>query len=253
MHIATLGLLAVMMWLIWLNPNPAGDLMQITAAMIIQLIVLINHQHLVDRQDPPLPTLVQLGEWNLARAREPGSTVAGSVRIPASVTPKQKSAVIALMRETFNQRGHFTYRSPMSVLYYERLSGADRSPAHLALLERTGGAALYGGVPRVAAESEHSPSELVAAFRSLFSDGVVFDTESCSGAEAMRSLDPEVLGAAIPAALSGLENGESTVASSGRWLTALYRRGVLRLIFVLPRDPGPAAVKAWREVVRRNG
>ncbi len=253
MHIATLGLLAVMMWLIWLNPNPAGDLMQITAAMIIQLIVLINHQHLRDRQDLSLPTLVQLGEWNQAHIRETGPTAAGSIRIPASVTPKQKSAVIALIHETLRDRGHFAYRSPTSILYYERLSGTDRPSVHMALLERTGGAAVYGSIPPEVAESEHSPSELVATFRSLFPDGVVFDTESGSGAEAMQSLDPEVLAAAVPTALSGLENGDSTVAASGRWLTALYKLGALRLIFVLPSDPGPAAVKTWREAVRHHG
>lgn len=258
-HITTLGLLAAMMWLIWINPNPAGDLIQITAAMIIQLIVLINHQHYRDRQDLPLPALLQLGEWATTRGREAGPTVAGTVRIPASVTPKQKSAVIATMRETISSSGHFAYQSPTTVLYYQRLT-ADRSadelmPAHVALMERTGGVACRGAVLHEESSREAcgSPAELTQEFRSVFPDGIVFDTETLSGAAAMRTLDPAVLAAAVPAALSGLEDGTSVVPASGRWLTPLYRQGELRLMFILPPDPGRAALKAWREALRSHG
>lgn len=255
-HIATLVLLAVMLWLVWLNPNPAGDLLQITAAMIVQLIVLIDLQHLIDRRDLPLPALVQLGEWTQARSREHGPTVAGTIQIPASITPRQKSAVVTLMRETFAGTGHFAYRSPTSVLYYERISDADpRPPAHLALLERSGGAAAPGRIlsgPLEPARPE-DPAELASTFRTLFADGIVFDTESLSGAAQMRTLEPAVLAAAVPAALTGLDDGDCTVPVAGRWLTPLYRKGVLRLIFVLPADPDPATLKTWRETVRRHG
>lgn len=251
-HVATLGLLAVMLWLVWLNPNPAGDLLQITAAMIIQLIVLINHQHFRDRRDLPLPPLVQLSEWTRARAQETGPTMAGSIRIPAFITPKQKSAVITLMRETLDGRGHFAYRSSTSVLYYQRLSGQDQTPVHLALVGRTGGAASQGAVlnepPRPG-----DPAQLNSIFRSLFPDGIVFDTRTLSGAQAMRSLDAEVLTGAVQSALSGLDDGDAVVAVAGRWLTPIYRQGALRLIYVAPPDPGPAALKAWREAVRRHG
>ncbi|MCW1958528.1 MAG: hypothetical protein KIH64_008290, partial [Mycobacterium sp.] len=144
-HVATLGLLAAMMWLVWLNPNPAGDLVEITAAMIVQLIVLINHQHFHDRRDLPLPALLQFGEWTRVRARETGPTATGTVRIPQSTTARQKSAIVTMMRETFDGRGYFTYQSPTALLYYERFAdgraGGDGPPAHIALLERTGAAA----------------------------------------------------------------------------------------------------------------
>lgn len=251
-HIATLGLLAVMLWLVWLNPNPAGDLLQITAAMIVQLIVLINHQHFRDRRDLPLPALVQLGEWSRARSREPGPTVAGSVRIPASITPKQKSAVIAVMRETFDGTGHFAYGSSTSVLYYQRRSGQDQPPVHLALVERTGGAAGHG-TPLPEQPHPGDPAELNSIFGSLFPDGNVFDTRTLSGTTAMRSLDPAVLAGALQSALTGLDDGDPVVAVSGRWLTPIYRKGALRLIYVLPPDPDPASLKSWREAVRRHG
>lgn len=257
-HIATLALLAVLMWLVWRNPNPAGDLLQITAAMIVQLIVLINLQHLLDRRDPPLPTLVQLGEWTRARARESGPTASGSIRIPASITARQKSAVVSLIRETFEGTGHFAYRSPTSLLYYERVDGSlrpeGRPPSHVALLERSGGAAAPGALPPdLDPATPEDPAGLARTFRALFPDGVVFDTETGSGATEMRTLDPAVLAAAVPAALSALEDGDCTVPVSGRWVTPLYRGGALRTLFVLPADPDPATLRTWRDTVRRHG
>lgn len=256
-HLATLGLLAVMLWLVWLNRNPAGDLMQITAAMIIQLIVLINLQHLRDRSDPKLPPLVPLREWTRTLAGEAGPTAAGTIRIPGTVTPKQKSAVIALMRQMFDGTGHFTYRSPTSLLYYERIadsSGADRPPAHVMLLEKTGAAAsgtTLNGLPVSASPDE--PDNLVAVFKGLFDDGIVLDTQTLSGADEMRTLDSAVLAGAVPAALAALEDGACVVAVSGRLLTPLYRGGTLRKLFVLPTDGDPSAMRAWREAVRRDG
>jgi hypothetical protein len=256
-HLATLGLLAVMLWLVWLNRNPAGDLMQITAAMIIQLIVLINLQHLRDRSDPKLPPLVPLREWTRTLAGEAGPTAAGTIRIPGTVTPKQKSAVIALMRQMFDGTGHFTYRSPTSLLYYERIadsSGADRPPAHVMLLEKTGAAAsgtTLNGLPVSASPDE--PDNLVAVFKGLFDDGTVLDTQTLSGADEMRTLDSAVLAGAVPAALAALEDGACVVAVSGRLLTPLYRGGTLRKLFVLPTDADPSAMRAWREAVRRDG
>lgn len=255
-HLATLALLAGMLWLAWLNPNPAGDLMQITAAMIVQLVVLINLQHVRDRRDPLPPALLPLPEWARALAGEPGPTAVGALRIPGSVTPKQKSAIVALMRETFDDTGHFTYRSATSLLYYERISGTDapRTATHVALLERTGAAACGTAVHSLPVPSSRDePGDLVGVFRSLFTDGIVFDTQTLTGATEMRTLDPAVLAGAIPAALAALEDGTSVVAVAGRWLTPVYRGGLLRRIFVLPADADPAALRSWRAAVRRDG
>jgi hypothetical protein len=252
-HLATLALLAVMLWLVWLNPNPAGDLLQITAAMIIQLIVLINLQHFSDRRDPPLPTLLQRSEWIQARARESEPTTAGSVRIPGSITAKQKSAVIDLMSRTFDGTGHVTFGSPTSLLYYHR--GPEATPAHLALTELTGGAVGRGAAlpGPVAAGPCGDKDALTDEFRTLFDDGIVFDTETLSGAATMRTLDPAVLAATVPAALAALADGSDMVAVSDRWLTPEYRGGVLHRIHVLPGDPDPARLRQWREALRRHG
>jgi len=256
-HLATLGLLAMMLWLVWLNRNPAGDLMQITAAMIVQLIVLINLQHLRDRRDPPLPPLVPLREWTRALAGESGPTAAGTIRIPGSVTPTQKSSVVALMNQMFDGTGHFTYRSPTSLLYYERISGSsgpDRPPAHVALLEKTGAAAAgttLNNLPVIASPDDQD--NLVTVFTGLFDGGIAFDTQTLSGADEMRTLDSAVLAGVVPAALAAQEDGACVVAVSGRLLTPLYRGGTLRKLFVLPADADPSVMRAWREAVRRDG
>ncbi len=253
-HLATLALLATLLLLVWLNPNPAGDLLQITAAMIVQLIVLINLQHLTDRRDPPLPTLLASHEWRAVRAREPGPTAAGTVTVSTSITPQQKSAVVALMDQTFEGNGHFAFRSSTSLLYYSRDDGTG-VPAHLALMERTGGAASLGAPLADAPTpggSGHT-ADLIAEFRALFADGIVFDAETLDGATDMCSLEPAVLAGAVPAALDALRDGNAVVPVSGRWLTPIFREGTLRLILVLPADPDPARLRTWRETVRRYG
>ena len=277
-HIATFALLGVLLWLVWLNPNPAGDLLQITAAMLTQLIVLINVQHLRDRRDPAPPTLVPLRDWTRLLADEPGPTTAGTITISTSITPGQKSAAVSAMRETFDGRGHFAYSSATRILYYERFAdgSADATgarQAHLALQAMTGGAASSGrGLPAAAHDGRSALDSVLAEkwlpatrdarpspcdvgdlrneFRRIFPDGTVFDTETLSGAVQMRELDPEFLTGALPAAAKGMEDGTGTVVLANRRMTPLYRGGVLRLLFVLPVDPEPEGVRDWLDTVR---
>ena len=273
-HIATFALLAVLLWLVWRNPNPAGDLVQITAAMIVQLLVLMNVQHLRDRRDPTLPVLIPLRDWVRALAGEAGPAVAGTITIPESITPKQKAATVTVMRESLNGTGYFAYRSATTLVYYERsVDGVGGRRIHLALQEMTGGAAARGGcmaatepdgraaLERILARNwlpsrdDASPAPrdldtLVDEFRGLFSDGVVFDTETLDGAAAMRTLDLTFLATALPKAMAGLEDGTDTAPVSGRWLTPLYLGATLRLLFVLPADADPSSFKAWQGTMR---
>jgi hypothetical protein len=271
-HIATFALLAVLLWLVWRNPNPAGDLVQITAAMIVQLLVLINVQHLRDRRDPALPVLIPLRDWIRSLAGEPGPAVAGTVTIPESVTPKQKAAAVAAMRESLNGKGYFAYRSATKLLYYGRSADcAGGRQLHLEIQAKTGGAATRGGCMAAAEpdgraalecirdwlpardDATGAPSDLDGLrdeFRRLFADGVVFDTETLEGCAAMRNLDPTLLATALPTAVASLEDGADTVPLSGRWLTPLYQGATLRLLFVLPADPDPSSLKTWRATVR---
>ena len=54
-HLASMAFLVVLLWLVWIKPDPASDLVQITAAMIAQLILLINLQHGATAGSRPCP------------------------------------------------------------------------------------------------------------------------------------------------------------------------------------------------------
>jgi hypothetical protein len=273
-HIANFALLAVLLWLVWLNPNPAGDLVQITAAMIVQLIVLINVQQLRDRRDPALPTLIPLRDWVQSLAAEPGPAAAGAITIRESTTPKQKSATVSAIRETLDGKGYFAYGSATMLVYYERSADVVGDPqTHLAIQSMTGGTASRGRSMATTAPDGRAALETVLAdnwlpirpeapagprdldalraeFRRIFTDGFVFDTETLDGATAMRTLDPALLATVLPTAAAGMDDGDDTVALSGRWLTPLYCGATLRLLFVLPTDPDPVAFRNWRDTLR---
>lgn len=272
-HIATFALLAVLLWLVWLNPNPAGDLVQITSAMIVQLLVLINVQHLRDRRDQPLPTLIALRDWIGTLAAEPGPALAGTIVIPASITPKQKSAAVAVLREELADRGFAAYGSPTTLLYYERSSEQSSGRRrHLDIQAKTGGAAGRGRyLPEPAFSGRAALNAVVAGnwipagdaaactvdgaaltaqFRALFPGGVVFDADTLEGCRQMRTLGAEVLARALPTASQSLEDGADVTVLADRWLTALYSGATLRTLFVVPPDADQAALRTWRASVR---
>ena len=273
-HIATLVLLVVLLALVWINPNPAGDLIQITAAMTVQLIVLINLQHLRDRRALPLPTLVPVRDWMTSLAAEPGPAVVGTVSMPTSILPKQKSAVVTLVDNYFDGRGHVAFRSPETLLYYRRCGKEDALPQdHLELQELTGCCAGRGrpasfaatdgrsALDRAVAEkrivpdgatSEHRRTldTLTEDFRTAFPDGIVFDTETLSGAKDMRRLDAGILAQALPAALVSAGEGNDLVRLGEHWMTPVYTGVALRLLFVLPSGVEPDSLREWRRAVR---
>lgn len=249
-HIATLALLVVMLGLVWINPNPAGDLVQITAAMIVQLIVLIDLQHLRDRRDPALPALLGLRDWAAALAGEAARPFVGAVRISGSITAKQRSAVVGLLRERLNGRGHFAFRSPATLVYYNRSPDAART--HLELPAATGGAAALAAVAHGGDAPDGSgPEALDSVFGATFPGGVVFDPATGEGATGMRALDRTVLATAVTAAAASLEQGVDIVAVADRSMTPVYHGGTLRRLFVLPPDPEPDAVASWRASLTR--
>lgn len=273
-HIATLALLCALMWLVWLNPHPASDLIQITAAMVTQLIVLINVQHFRDRRDPPEPALLSLREWVDSLARESGPVLAGTVTIPQSITAKQRTAAVRLMEQEFDGHGHVGFHSPTLLMYYERQEqGGDFPAPHIALQTATGGALGRGtslaapaanghailerisGDPAFAPPGDAVPcpadlGELVAQFRTLFPTGIVFDLQTRSGAADMRTVEPEVLATLLQTAIASLEEGVDVVALPGRLLTPLREQSCLRLLLLLPADPEHDRVDRWLTVLR---
>jgi len=270
--LGTLVLMAALLWLVWIDVNPASDLVQITAAMITVLIVQINLQHFRDRANP-LPTLLSLGDWIAALAGESGPVRVGKIVIPEWITKKQKAAAVGMMKQTFDAVGYFAFRSPTIVFFYERTSTADidRQP-HLTLQATTGGAACRGECLPVATNGRDAldvlttkmwlpptdeasalpdtPQALRSEFLKVFPDGIVLDLETREGNQDIRRLKQRLLAGALPTATRSLEDGVTAAPLSGRWLSALFHQGKLRLLFILPPEFERDLFRSWSRIAR---
>jgi hypothetical protein len=283
-HIFSMLFLSGLLWLVWISPNPASDLIEISAAMTAELILLINVQHWQDRKDLALPTLVVLGDWLRALGQEPGSVGVGSVEIPGWATPKQRTSVIRSMEKMFNdpaaaRTGRFAFASTTTVLYYERLyyergaeAGGGRRRTHLEVQRITGGMAsrtrvlpdpLEGrDVQGVLVDEKwlspvqyESPStctveSLISTFRTIFPDGALVDLLTLAGAREVGELDQQTLAETLPAAMKCLADGATMAPLQGRWMTPIYDGGVLRLVCFLPAEVDQERVRMWRTAIR---
>lgn len=269
-HIALMAFLSFLLYLVWITPNPAGDLVEITAAMATQLIVLINLQHLQDRRDLALPTLVSLSDWISALDREPGRVRVGSVEIPKWATPREKSAAVRLIQEILDGTGLFTYRSTTQILFYTRRidddpqlkiqAGAGGAVARSRTLDSpaaNGRAALDELVceqwirptdERMPRPS--TPETLVSEFKAMFPDGLFTDLAAGAGNVDLRDLDHRLLSQLLPVATRSLEEGSNTVLAEGRWISPIFHKGILRLLFILPPEPDFGQLKIWKATLR---
>ncbi|MBS1694804.1 MAG: hypothetical protein JST91_21555 [Actinobacteria bacterium] len=275
---ATILLSVALFGLVWIDVNPASDLVQITAAMITLLIVHINIQHFQDRTSPT-PTLLTLGDWIRTLDREPGPIRAGRLTIPEWIPSRQRTAAVRMMYQLVDGTGCLAFRSATTLLYYQRVSattavpGDDRRPSHLALQQATGGAVNRGqswtdptengsqALDRVLADRwvepiedvlmpPDDPHELRAAFLDAVPDGIAFDLDTRAGTRDMRSLDHHLLVGLLPAAMKSLDNGALVIPVSGRWLSPVFYRGRLRLLFLLPADTPPAIFRHWMQIMK---
>lgn len=264
---------AVLFVLVWVDVNPASDLVEITAAMIVLLIVHINVQHLEDRTPPPARQL-PLGDWIRALAAEPGPVRAGTIGVPEWIPQRQRTQAIEMMRETLSGRGSLAVCSATSLVFYAR--EADEPPdhqPHLHVQTATGGAAHRGrywrepapsgrdALARIVAErwitsitgvprAPQDPDRLGPAFLELFPDGVVADVNTRAGMRTMRTLDDDLVPAILPSAMKGLDDDALVVSVAGRWLSPIFHANKVRMIFLLPPHPDPAAFQQWLQTLR---
>jgi hypothetical protein len=261
---------AMLFALVWIDVNPASDLVQITAAMTVLLIVHINVQHLRDRTTA-LPTLLSLGDWIRALAVESQRVRVGRISVPEWIDSRQKSDAVRVMRETFERTGHLAFRSSSNLVFYQRVTGDDAdTQAHLMLQTATGGAANRAEILPAATETGRDaldrviergwlnpvdddltarPDVLVAEFLATFPDGAVVDLTTRAGRRAARTLPQNLLVGLLPSAMKSLGQGAVMVQVSDRWVTPLFCDGMLRLIFVLPSGFESDALRGWRRAV----
>lgn len=264
---------ALLFGLVWVDVNPASDLVEITAAMIVLLIVHINVQHLEDRSPPPASQL-PLGDWIRALAAEPGPVRAGIIGVPEWIPQRQRAHAIEMMRKTLAGSGSLAICSATSLVFYVRDADAppDRQP-HLHVQTATGGAANRGrywrepaadgrdalerlvsdrwitsitGVPK----TPQDPDQLGPAFLDLFPDGVVADVNTRAGTRTMRTLDDDLVPAILPSAMRSLDDDALVVSVAGRWLTPVFHANKVRMIFLLPPHPDPEAFRRWLRTLR---
>ena len=256
--------------LVWVDVNPASDLVQITAAMIVLLIVHINLQHLRDR-DTALPTLLSLGDWIRALAAEPQPVRVGRITVPEWIGSRQKSEAIKVMREKLDGAGHLAFRSSSNLVFYQRIAADDddRQP-HLTLQMTTGGAANRAEIISAATENgatsldriitqgwlapvddglSNSPDLLAAEFLAILPDGVVVDLQTRAGRRAARALQQNLLVGLLPTAMKSLDQGAVVASVSDRWITPVFYEGQLRLICVLPAELDTDRLRRWRRTV----
>lgn len=251
---ATLVFSAGLFALVWFDINPASDLVQLTAAMIVLLIVHINVQYWQDRS-VAMPTMLSLRDWIGELTSEPGPVRAGRICIPEWIDARQKSNAVRLMRETFDGNGHLAYRSSSNLVFYERVTpaNAERSP-HLELQAATGGAANRARLTPADEwiKPDHGSdglAALVSRFRAIFPEGTAVDLASRQGRRALSDLEAGLLVGILPMAMKSLDDGSVVTSISGRSISAIFHEGKLRLVFILPPQFDRADLRHWRGTV----
>ncbi|WP_163800226.1 hypothetical protein [Mycolicibacterium sediminis] len=270
---ATTALTAVLFALVWLDPDPASDLLELTAAMLVLLIVHMNVQHFHDRV-PSRPTQLPLGDWIRALAAEPGPVYAGTVDVPEWIPTRQRSAALRLVREQLRHNGCLAFHSPTSLVFFERASGGDApGHLHLTLQAATGGAVNRGRRWPDPADDGHaaldriihdrwlkpvdaapappvSPALLRPGFLAIFPDGFVADLHTRAGRRDMRNLDPDLLVALLPKAVRSLDDDALVIQVAGRWLSAIFHQNRVQMVFLLPPDPAPERFAQWLRTLK---
>lgn len=258
--------------LVWMDVNPASDLMQIIAAMLVMLVLYVNIQYSWDRNFKYHP-LLSLGDWldRLPLGRDP--VYVGRLRIPAWVSAGQRSAAMDLMIAALTDSGHFAFRTENTVLFYLRPvqkivnSKSSAEEFYLALQSSSGGIICQGEI----INSEHrnivdvlvdkkwirpvnvtntSLKFLGIMFKILFPDGISFDLRTQDGFRKMRKLDNSLLREVFPASVRGIQGFSPLISMSKGWVSPIFHHGELRLIFVLPGAADSESFERWVKIVR---
>jgi hypothetical protein len=199
---------------------------------------------------------------------------AGTVNVPEWIPARQRSAAVRLVREELRDKGCMAFHSPTSLVFYERAADGDQAgQLHLSMQAVTGGAVNRGrhwsdsaadgaaALGRILDSKWLRPVDTVPAppvnpallqpeFLAIFPDGFVADLGTRAGARAMRGLDPDLLVALLPKAVRSLDDDALVIMVAGRWLSPIFDRNKVRMVFVLPPDPAPEHFQLWLRTLK---
>ena len=90
---------------------------------------------------------------------------------------------------------------------------------------------------------------LASQFETYFPDGIALDMEKPGRRQMLAGLDQTLLVGILPMAVKSLTEGTLLTSVSGRWVTPVFHRGKLRLIFILPPECDRDRLRQWRRAV----
>ncbi|MCD2158184.1 hypothetical protein LQL77_31350 [Rhodococcus cerastii] len=265
------GLLIALLGLVWIDVNPASDLLQITAVMIVLLVLHINFQHFKER-GAVYPSVLALGDWIDRLSEEKLPVYVGRFRIPRWVSARQKVAAMDLLQSTFDGSGYLSFRAEETIIFYCRQNReelgeqASAMQTYLALQSMSGGAINRGEVLEISdgaaldalsdfdwiADVSDLPARLeflYKEFERTFPEGISFDLKTQNGYKEMREIQYSLLREFIPAATRGIHGNSAVMATSEGWMSSICYRGELRALFIFPRSVSSVAFSTWVRTV----
>ena len=265
--VGSVGLFVFGLWLVWLDPQPASDLLEVTAVMIVVLVALINLHHFRNRKQR-LPVQLDLAEWFETLRDTDKPVFVGELRFAPRVPEMQRRQVISAVRARISEYGHYTFRNQGALLLFlpdcetardldidiSVMSGGAASAArHGGPVFADGPAAASALLSRWPDLQDHvarlSIDEQKVLFKEQFGNGGYLDLATGEGGASMSRLDPRITRLALTTALKSFRDGRLAATIHNHVLAPVFSGGALRLLLVLPQEAGEGALKKWREAV----
>ncbi|MBW8639836.1 hypothetical protein K1W69_21760 [Hoeflea sp. WL0058] len=263
--VGSVGLFALGLWLVWLDPQPASDLLEVTAVMIVVLVALINLHHFRNRRQV-LPVQLDLAAWFETLRAVERPVFVGELRFAPHIPEIQRRQVISAVRARLSGHGHYAFRNQDSLLFFHRdvvkaqdldidlsvmSGGATAATRHGDPVFSDGVSAatvLLSRWPDMQQQVARRPiDEQKSLFTAMFENGGFVDLATGEGSVGMKRLDPGITRLALTTGLKSYRYGKHAAMIRDHVLVPVLCQGALRLLLVLPPEAGRDALKRWRQ------
>ncbi|WP_196223298.1 hypothetical protein [Roseibium sp. RKSG952] len=254
------------LWLIRTNSDPVYGFAGIMAAIAVYSVVLATLRW-KRRRHVQLPVKLTLDDWLRAVLRGKRPLLVGRFDVLENLSDKQRKAVWNVIEDFFHGHGHVAHRSRQTVFYCcSGLEDPGQQVPHLVLQKRTGGVISHGqllsdepvppdmavsmlvrkGWMRGACERcSPDTNTLKTAFGRAFTEGIIFDTETGSGARRIRKLDAHQIVQILSKVRQSAETGSFLQPLGDRLMQPVFVDGKVRLLLILPPGAAREDVSAW--------